>query len=445
MIEKDRFYFRIFCVVFWVSCTVGFIAEEVLPFLESLRPFISVACDFFLLFVGLMLYREKKDIFIGLIPFLIVALLSTIFINKGSVVQFLNGFREFFGILFGYPAIKYFLNCYRAEEFKESFDRQLYAFLLVQAVCVPIGFLKYGAGDFVGGSFGNWNSGPISLSIYIIVFYFMNKNWDDSKPYLQNIKANLKYIILVYPTMMNETKISFICFFMLFVLIFRLELKSLLKVVAVIPLLLVALMALFFVYVEAVDQDDETSEMSNLSFYEEYLIGEDPEFTIELAEGYFDEEYDNVDQWTADVPRFTKILSTSTVLSETKGGLMFGAGLGQFKGGKEVETTRFAKSHRWFVSGTRPLCVFVITQIGLIGYAWFLYYMIVIIGYKKRKNSRSINVAVYLGALFLALQLYLDIYRIPQFSCIFILISLLAGEKANKYENEKALESENEG
>ena len=427
MIEKDKFFFRIFCVLFWISCTWGFVSEELLPFLLPIGPKVHLFCDLCYVIIGFCLYKDRKDFYYGFLSFLIIAFISTIIVNKESFITLFNGLREFIGILFGFPIIKYFLTCYKGEYYVKMFDRQLYAFLIIQAVCVPIQFIRYGAGDYVGGSFGNWNSGPLSTTIYIVVFYFVNKNWDDSKSYLSNIKANLKYIILIFPSFLNETKISFIFLLIMFVLYNKIEVKSLLKIMLSVPLILILLLGAFIGYLKATDQ--EFDELTSSEFYENYLVGEDPEFALELAEMYFDEEYDDIDQWSADVPRFTKILSMPSALSDSKGGMLLGAGAGQFKGGTQIELTKFASGHKWFLNGTRPNVVFIVTQIGIIGYIWFILYMLRCLCFKNRRYARALNMKIYLLMVFILHQPYIDAIRIVQFAIIYILLSLLVSVK----------------
>ena len=109
--------------------------------------------------------------------------------------------------------------------------------------------------------------------------------------------------------------------------------------------------------------------------------------------------------------------------------MLLGAGAGQFKGGTQIELTKFASGHKWFINGTRPNVVFIITQIGVLGYIWFILYMLRCLCFKNRRYARALNMKIYLLMVFILHQPYIDAIRIVQFAMIYLLLSLLVSVK----------------
>ena len=65
-VTKSIFIQRALLGVFWVLGTVGFVCDEFVPGLESLRSYILLACDAVLVLIGLMTLRHKADfLFVG--------------------------------------------------------------------------------------------------------------------------------------------------------------------------------------------------------------------------------------------------------------------------------------------------------------------------------------------------------------------------------------------
>ena len=151
--------------VFWVLGTVGFICDEFVPGLESLRSYIILACDAVLVMIGLMSLRHKADlIFIG--SLLLLSMTSSIVFNRLPVIFSVNGMRVFIGAMFCYPIFRYFIDDQqRRDHFIKTWDKQLEIFLWLQVFCIGYQFIIYGADDHGGGSLGNWYSGTISMLI----------------------------------------------------------------------------------------------------------------------------------------------------------------------------------------------------------------------------------------------------------------------------------------
>jgi ABC-type branched-subunit amino acid transport system permease subunit len=128
-VTKSIFIQRALLGVFWVLGTVGFVCDEFVPGLESLRSYILLACDAVLVLIGLMTLRHKADfLFIG--SLLLIALTSSLVLNKLPITMTVNGIRVFFGVMFCYPIFRYFWDDpNRRDRFIKAFDKNLEVFL----------------------------------------------------------------------------------------------------------------------------------------------------------------------------------------------------------------------------------------------------------------------------------------------------------------------------
>lgn len=141
---------------------------------------------------------------------------------------------------------------------------------------------------------------------------------------------------------------------------------------------------------------------TDVEFYQAYLFGEDTDNLLEIGENYQDGDYYELeDQWAIDLPRFYKIFAAPTLLKGTKGGLVFGVGLGQFKGGTNMDKTDFARKNDFMLRGTVPLLYDLMIQMGLLGVAWFFWNLISALRYKNRRTSMSLNIKVYISVIVL--------------------------------------------
>lgn len=426
MIDKYKLYYRLFIVAFWTMQCFGFVSEELLPPLAKLRSVIYFLCDAIVLFVAIAVMKENKNkgdnrVVYG---FVIIAIVSSLLVNRESIATVVNGARGFFGLLFILPILRYlFTNRHGGERFVGSFDRQLFVYLWLQAFCITIQFAKYGAGDLVGGTMGNGASGTVSTCICFVSYYLMTKRWDDNLSYGRNIGKNWILVFLLYPVFLNETKISFIFLFCYFLLLLKLNKQSIKYLIVAVPVMIVVLVGLGGVYLDVTDQ--EADDLTSSEFYENYLLGgDDLERMVEVAllvqDGTI--EIDATDVWSVDIPRFTKILWLPSTLESAKGGMLLGAGLGQFKGGTTLEASQFARENHWMLLGSRPWSFYVIIQLGLIGLVWFFVAMARIINYKSKTYGYAKNIKVFISIIVFLSLFYNDSFIFFQYCTILFYI-----------------------
>ncbi len=401
--------------------------------------------DTALLLLGLMLLKNRLDKWI-IYTFLIIGFISTIILNHVGIVMFFNGSRGFFGILFAIPIIRFFLTGERAPEFKKKFDHQLKIWLVIQAICITIQFLRFGANDHGGGSMGFGFSGVVSILIYLTSFYLTIQNWDFNN-IGKSFKENKWNFILLYPTLLNETKISFILAVVYAILLCRPSKALMVKLVYIIPIGIAALIGMAHLYIKATGQDFDTVFSSEYIY--DYLVGDDLDYYVDIAlmvqDGDFDVDESNPeDFWAVDIQRVGKLMLMWDPLKKTPGGIWFGAGLGQFRGNTNLNPTKFATQNKWLLRGSLPWPFTVIIQLGIIGMIWFLWAYFSVFFYKVKGNPQLNRILIFLAIILILDQVYNDAFAFYTFCMMITYIALALNlQPLNKKDDPSALLQEN--
>lgn len=442
MIRRDTLYFRAFCVTFWVFTTCRFILEEILPIPVSFKTF-YLLCDVSILLLGLATLRDKIDKWLVAIFFIYALFVG--FLNKVSIIHTLNGFRDYTGFIFGYIILKYLFTCSYAERFRKSLNKQLFIFLIIQAVCVTEQFLRYGAGDWGGGSFGNLNSGNVSTLIIAVSFYFVCKNWD-SDSYFKSIKNNLLYIFLMFPVFLNETKVSFIFIFAYFIILLPFKAKNALKLVVALPLLILAMGGMYLIYDWAVDS--RAGVLSEEGFFEEYLWGgEGSEDLLNNFEYILDNFYDigssfqdQLEVELPDVPRFLKVALLFPAMEETPGGLIFGTGVGHTRGGTNLARTDFYLEHMNIFIGTQLSLYYLFMPFGLVGLIWIIIWYKRVFSFRKRFGNMAVQKKLFVlfiiifNLIYSSAMNFMAMNIILYYICLTTTIPLKSANKVNEFQ-----------
>lgn len=422
-----------FMTAFWVTCCWGFVADELIPPLHRLDTLKFLFVDGILLFLGLATLRNRFDI-IAIVSFTLLSAFSTFVINHESVVIYFNGFRDFIGLLFVLPIIRYFLTSDHVSEFKSYFDKTLFIWLCLQAPCITWQFLRYGAGDWGGGTLGEGGSGITSMLIYVVSFYLISSRWDSSN-YMLSLRENKWYVILLYPTFLNETKISFVLLVAYFILLLKFDRVLLLKMIYIVPLTIVLCIGAFFAYIYATGQD--AGEMLSSDTYNEYLQGNDVDELVELSQllqdGFFDDAMEADTFWAMDLPRFAKIGLSIPIVGSKASNLLFGMGIGHFKGWTTGRMTKFAEEYQWLLNGTRPEIFEIFVQLGLLGLAWLGWLLAKITFYGASKYPLHKQIRILISLCWILIMIYNDSLR-DVFECIvffYILMVLKTFGKAD--------------
>ncbi|MDO4319833.1 MAG: hypothetical protein Q4C34_04585 [Bacteroidales bacterium] len=430
-IDKYTLVYRIFIVTFWVMWCWGFVSEQLIPPLDKLDSYELVLVDGVLIALGIATLRNRGDMLV-LGSFIIIAVASTILVNKLSMFDLLNGSRDFIGVLFMVPIVRWFLTSEHSDDFIKKFDKQLLAWMYVQAFCATWQFIRYGANDEVGGSLGNKATGILSISLFMVSFYFLCKNWDSSN-YMKSLRRNIKYIILLYPTMLNETKASFIFILLYFVLLIRVDRTLVMRLFMIIPVVIGIMSVLFVVYLDLTNQ--EADRILSSDFLEMYLVSGDVDLdhTVEMAEMYQDGVFDDaleVEWWTLDVPRFAKMILILPIMQREPGDIWLGAGLGHLKNGKHAEQTRFAKEYNWVLTGTVTWLMFMFVCFGIVGVLWFFgVFAWQMFGGGPVVDTNGKRVLAFMILTMLFIVIYNDSFRLPAQYLFFAYFGLLIHRK----------------
>ncbi|MBR4829473.1 MAG: hypothetical protein IKZ92_06705 [Muribaculaceae bacterium] len=405
--------------VFWVLGSVGFICDEFVPGLESLRSYIMLACDAALVLLGLMCLKHRADI-IFIVSLLLIALTSSLLLNHLPLAFTANGMRVFIGIMFCYPIFRYFMDEEnRREHFIKTFDKHLEVFLWLQVPCIGYQFLLYGADDHGGGSLGNWNSGTVSMMIYLISFYLMRKRIDP-KHFMGSIMNNFKYVLLLTPTFFNETKISFALLVIYFVLLLPIDKRLFTRALFITPILSILFLVGYTTYQITYKGDlAGTTAGSADIFSEEYLI-EYIFSDIEDAEDAANWSLNESESGMPDVPRLTKFLLLPMFEEDNPGHIPLGFGVGHFKGGTKMSHSELFDYYEWYMLGTIPYLIHIYLQIGIVGLLWYFTYLVsLFVRRPKGCSKRDLNLQLFLLLLIGMNFFYSDSMRDPIF-CIVL-------------------------
>ena len=166
--------------------------------------------------------------------------------------------------------------------------------------------------------------------------------------------------------------------------------------------MLLGVLAYFYLSVTHMDYD----MFIEPEFYQAYLFGDDGDRLIEFSENYENGDYYELeDQWAVDLPRFFKIAHVPEMLEKTEGGMWFGAGNGQLKGGTMLDKTEFARKNEIWFRGTIPLLFDLLVQMGILGVIWFVINILTALKLKNNRAPMGLNNKVLMLS-FIFLQLF---------------------------------------
>lgn len=398
---------RVLLIAFWVRSTWSFFADDMIELMQVMQPAVSLLFDVVIICMGIMLMTRKIDRIFAVV-FVAVAYVSSCTLNGLTVAFFINGLRDFISWLFVIPIINWFLSDPdRKEMFVPVFDKNLYVFLIVQVPCILFQFFLHGAGDAVGGSMGYGYSGVITTLIFAISFYLMSKRMNPER-YLASLWENKILILLLIPTQLNETKISFIYIVLYFLLLLPINRKTFMRLFFAIPLIILLLYIMMLSYV--VSTGGDPSQMFSLEYYAESYLYDEDEAIQTYAEELFDLGEDAGEK--EDVPRFSKLLLLSDVAEENPGHAWSGFGLGHFKGGSVIEESDFFLRYRWLLFGTIPYLFHVWIQLGFSGILLMLLYFINLFSTHYRGQKCGYNMHIFMIIIFIMLLFYNDSIRL---------------------------------
>lgn len=431
VLKKSKLYVNLLLFVFWLIGGVPFFGQELASgvYLKLVSPILLIA-DAILVFLGLCVLRNKNDK-IMLFLFIVISLLSTCVFNGTQLTLYINGIRPYISFLFILPIIRYFFDDpYRKSSFMKIMDKTLYVFLLMQLPCAVIQCIQYGAYDNVGGTLGWMQSGEMSTLVYLISLYFMRKKWNDSIGYLANIKSNLILIIALFPSFLNETKVSFIYLLLYFFFLLPMDKKMLGRVLILAPIVSIVMLLMGSFYLSIGGQKNTFSE----EFITEYIFGDaDGQDYVEYLLDFGSDDDLVADDDFGDLARGIKIMSIPAIWDTQSHAMMLGVGLGNFKGGTNIGKTKFSEDYHWMLTGTKMTFYMFALEMGLLGLAWFLFYWILLFKEGWNRIGGIKQVVVYQIILLLITGIYNAPFTNITYGIIFMYILYVSlGENVEK-------------
>lgn len=427
MVEKYKFYSTILFTCLWIQLCYGFFMSELIPALSKVQPFVNLLIDGIFIVMGLAFLRSRRDIAV-FASFLLVAGLSALLNHQGAVA-FFNGFRPYAGLLFAVPIFRYFLTSKHAARFVASMDRQIYILLWLQVPTIVWEFIRHGAGDAVGGTLGYGGSGVISTLICFLSFYLLIKAWNPDKSYFENIRAHWIYVFLLFPTFLNETKITLVILPFYFILLMKLNRTFLFRILAAAPFMSLAMCSLGIVYLHITHQED--NNVFSVEFMQGYFVGEDIEQLAYLAVLVDEGEIETDNQWVLDLPRFGRMYFVPEALRATKGGLWLGAGIGQFKGQTVLKMSEFRRKYNWLLRGSALAIFYISIELGILGTLWLCATMLSLI-FGCGNPPRFLGLRGLLLLLFGLTMAYNSQLFISQWIFLFSYVAMVGMQPASK-------------
>lgn len=388
-------------IAFWVLGTYAIVLQEtVSPFYDKISTYVSMIGELTVTLLGIWTLRKKSDIAL-IVSFLLIAIISNR-VNGGSIMLLLNGLRHYIPMMFLLPTIRFLLATReRATYFIYVMDKSLYIFLWLQVPAIVLQCSIYGPTDFVGGTFGWYQSGTISCIIYVISFYLMLRRWDFGKNYIGNLRENWILIFLLLPTFLNETKVSFVFLVLYFFFLVPMDKKFLMRMLVIFPILVILLAGTGYFYLKFVNKEEDNPLSSQ--YLEDYTLGSDGMTTLVL-DGYMNKVMPDV--YETDFARGLKFRVTPILLDDNPHGWTLGYGVGQFKGGTHVERTEFSERYNWLFQGTLMFGMMIILELGIPGCLWLLAYFFVVFRWFYKVKYRNKRLQWFMGMIVLIVIAY---------------------------------------
>lgn len=337
----------LFLFIFWFNAYSGLVASMIMPSSDRIIRTMVVGLDGLMVLMALLTVFKSRNFYgVRLAGLFVLSVALTMIYSSdrfGLLEQF-NGLRE---TLFFFASLIVVHSIYVSDK-RDSFIKWMTISLIVFAIAqTPASFyqfLKYGAGDLVGGTYGiRGGSGYISQGLFIICFYFIVRyaSLEDESHF--RIMRMVPFLAILIPCALNETKVSFLLLGVFLVLL----VASRRQVYRAIPLLLVGLilaLLLNYYYSETVG---DTRTIFDEQYVERYL-------------------YSNTTETGGDLPRFQRVTLMFKMMGNDVGAILFGLGYGVLGGGNVMDVSRLGRTIYYLVTGSRILLFRVWIQGGLL-------------------------------------------------------------------------------
>lgn len=423
-IPKYKYVAWLLLGVFWLLGCFAYPLQELVPAVfDTANAYVYLLGDFVIILVGLWTLRARIDIV--LLVSLIVISLASMAVNHLPVIQYLNGMRFYVGGVFILSILRYLLATRtRLEYFIPLFEKSMYIFLLIQFPIMVQQCIRWGAFDNVGGSLGWKMSGVISTLLYVISFYFMVRRWNFDKSYVANLKHNWILLVLLVPSLLNETKISFIYILLYFLFLVPFDRKFIKRMLLIVPLSLLILAGLILIYNKIQGDPFDSSNTDNISL-SEYVFGQD-DIREAVLDGTVEQIIPYIEEEVGDLARGVKFAAIPIVIQASPHALWFGFGPSQFKGGNIMEESNFTKEYKWMIMGTFISLIMYQIDLGLFGVIWMIFYLFVLFRAFRRVRMREKRLMIFMALIFGMDLIYMSAHGILVFMMVFTYIIMMS-------------------
>lgn len=415
--------YRLICntlfVMFWVLATYNFITQEATGTeVPAVELGVRLLGQGVMVILGLWTLRSRTDIVI-IAAFCLLTLVSTLWVNHQGFMVWVDGLRLYVGFLFMVPILRYLLSDNQMRGwFIARMDRNIFRFLLLQFPCIVWQFFRYSNYDLVGGSLGYMMSGVVSNLIYLCSFYLMLRRWDYDKDYLANIVSNRILLLLLLPSFLNETKISFVFLLMYFFFLIPMDRKFVKRMVWIAPLMAVVMGGALYLYMSVIGGKSYVSDSASAA---QYVIGD--EAALNMVQGIMEHN----DQTVAkDFARGLKFAITPAIMNRNPPSWICGYGIGQYKVGESANKVPFAKQYQWLLIGTMIQGHVFWIETGLVGLGLYLIYWFVLLKVFRRRVDRNRQLQWFLGLNVLVFTVYNAPFLVIPFFIIFLYMMLVS-------------------
>jgi len=352
---KFRIWFFFAILIF---CSVsGMLATMIMPGQDrNIRLALAGGDALMLSAAFLTLWRQRR--FYGVWAFLVFLFFSMLTFlytsERFGLLEHLNGLRD---SLFFFASLIVVYDLYHSEYralLVRRFTQFVVVFALAQIPVTVFQFIKFGAGDGVGGTYGiAGGSGYITQLLFIICFFLAVRfaSLEDGSSF--SLRKLPFLLVILVPCAINETKISFV----LLAVFFLLVAGSRRRILRTLPLLVLggALVYLFNTFYSQTVED--TRNILDLDFIERYLVT-------------------NATMTGGDMPRFQRLVVMFEMMGDDVGSILLGMGYGVVGGGNVLGVSRLGRALYYIVTGSRILLFRAWIQGGLLavltlGFAMF--------------------------------------------------------------------------
>lgn len=365
---------------------------------------ITLIIDFLIVVITVSFIKLKSNYFKYLFIYIIISSISYAVSDNSSLTGQINGIRETLVFICYFIIIDVLYNSGPIENINNKFITFAYFFLIIQIPVSILQFIKFGAGDKVGGTFGAGGSGVLTFSVFLLIFYLIENKIKRPK---ERLKKAMQLLIFLLPIALNETKISFILLLLYFLSF--INFKKIGSSIFITALGIISIIAFSFIYTtqENVSYKNPLEGIYSGDFLNSYLLGDEI-----------------VDE---DVPRFTKLIVGTQKLAND-GDLLLGKDYGAFTGSQSRMSSEFSKKYEWLLAGSRPYSFFLIISGGVILLVLIIWLVFSEIFRKQPKGIKNYSspLLLFLSAVFLISLFYNDGLRSTVFSFLFVFILFFA-------------------